>query len=139
MIMPKLTREDFKRLVFAQSNGICVFCPRPAMAAHHILDRKLFEDGGYRVENGAAVCDSHHWDCETTRITVEEVRAKAGIVEILLPPGFDPAGRYDKWGNRIWPSGMRSVGPLGVDDGMRRALVAGGYFGLLMPADYTED
>lgn len=139
MMSKLLTREEFKRLVFSQSNGICVFCPLPAVDPHHIMERKLFEDGGYRLENGAGVCEIHHWACETTRISVEEVRAKAGITEILLPPGFDPSGRYDKWGNRIWPSGMRSVGPLGVDDGMRRALVAGGYFGLLMPADYIEE
>jgi hypothetical protein len=135
---PLLTRETFKSKVFARSNWHCVFCPRPAVDAHHILERKLFADGGYRLSNGAAVCEQHHWDCEVTRLTVEEVRRAAGIEHPVIPEGFDSAGVYDKWGNRCWPSGMRSWGPLERDDGARKALAAGGCMAIMMPAAYTE-
>lgn len=133
-----LTREEFKRVVFARAGGRCVFCEAPAVDPHHILERKLFEDGGYYAGNGAAVCDVHHWHAEMTLLTVEAVREAARIDTPVLPPGFLPGVLYDKWGNRIWPSGARSLGPLGDDDGMRRALGRGRALYLLRPADYTE-
>lgn len=134
-----LPRAEFKRQVFGRSGGICVFCTKPAADAHHILERKLFEDGGYYVDNGAAVCDEHHWACETTTLTVETVRAAAGVTgPARLPPALDPAGTYDKWGNRVWKSGLRSWGPLESDTGARRALAQGGFMVVMMPATYCE-
>jgi hypothetical protein len=134
-----LTREEFKHQVLARRGGACVFCEKPAVDAHHILERKLFGDGGYFIENGAAVCDAHHWDCERTVLAVEAVRAAAGLKgPAVLPAGFDLAGTYDKWGNRIWPSGMRSWGPLETDTGARRALAQGGFLAVMMPAAYCE-
>lgn len=120
-----LSREEFKRVVLARAGGRCVFCPAPATAAHHILERKLFPDGGYYAGNGAAVCDDHHWQCETTELSVEAVRQAAGIVAWVLPPGFDPARRYDKWGNEVLRDGTRVAGPLVDDVGMKRALHQG--------------
>lgn len=128
-----LTREEFKRVVLGRSGGRCVFCALPAVDAHHILERKLYpETQGYFASNGAAVCEKHHWDCETTRITVEEVRRAAGITAAALPPGFDPCHVYDKWGNRVRPDGLIEAGPLFADTGARRALAAGGKLGLLI-------
>ncbi|WP_162570981.1 MULTISPECIES: hypothetical protein [unclassified Variovorax] len=104
------------------------------MDAHHILERKLYPiTGGYFLGNGAAVCDEHHWKCETTELTVEEVREAAGIKAPVLPDGFDPAARFDKWGNIVLEDGMREAGPLAKDDGMRRALTQGRFIGLLLP------
>jgi hypothetical protein len=133
-----LTRDEFKAQVFARSKDKCVFCGQPAVDAHHILERKLFDDGGYYLANGAAVCEQHHWGCETTELSVEEVRERCGITAGSLPAGFDPAGRYDKWGNRMWPSGLRTWGPLQEDTGARKALASGGFLGLLMPQPYAE-
>ena len=134
-----LSREEFKRQVFARSRGACVFCGKPAVDAHHILERKLFVDGGYYAENGAAVCEGHHWECESTVLAVDVVRAAAGLTgAVKLPPALDQAGTYDKWGNRIWPSGLRSWGPLETDTGARRALAQGGFLAVMMPADYCE-
>ncbi len=99
--MPLLTREAFADVTFARSKGKCVFCDREAVDAHHIMDRKLFPDGGYYSENGAAVCAQHHLDCEQRCISVEAVRKAAGVMTRVLPPGFDPAWRYDKWGRRL--------------------------------------
>lgn len=135
--MSALTREAFHRAVFARSSGRCVVCGKSAVDAHHILERKLFADGGYALDNGAALCAACHWECETTKISVEAVRAAAGIAA-WLPSGFLPGVSYDKWGNRLWGSGLRSAGPLAEDTGMRRALAAGGFLGRLMPRGYQE-
>lgn len=133
-----LSREAFKQAVFARSKGRCVFCAAQAVDAHHILERKLFPDGGYYLGNGAAVCEEHHWQCETTRLSVSQVRQAAGIQVPVLPPWCEPSSEYDKWGNRVWPSGLRTWGPLEQDVGARKALAAGGVLGRLMPDGYVE-
>lgn len=133
-----LTREQFKQQVFDRSHQLCVVCNTLAVDAHHILERKLFDDGGYYIDNGAAVCAACHLLCEYTTIGVEKLRVAARIANTIIPPGWDTAHAYDKWGNRVWPSGLRSAGPLEHDSGMRRALAAGGFLGLLMPSDYAE-
>ncbi|KVP96898.1 hypothetical protein WJ97_13820 [Burkholderia ubonensis] len=130
-----LSREDFKRFVFLRARCRCIFCPSPAVDAHHILERKLFEDGGYYLGNGAAVCDAHHWACETTYLSVEAVRAAAGIQSPVLPASFDARTTYDKWGNVLREDGFREAGPLEYDDGMRRALQRGRVLHLLIPSD----
>ncbi len=135
---PLLTREAFNAQVFARSKGKCVRCSAPAVDAHHVLERKLFLDSGYYLSNGAAVCGQCHLACEYTTLSVEQVRELAGIQTPVLPAGVPPGQVVDKWGNRVWPSGLRSEGPLAQDTGMRRALAAGGFLGLLMPANYTE-
>lgn len=129
-----LTREEFKRRVFARSGGKCVFCGIAAVDPHHILERKLFPlTGGYFLSNGAAVCEAHHWDCEITKLTVEAVRKAAGISHAALPPSFDEGQIYDKWGNLVRPDGLREPGPLFTDTGARKALAAGGKLGLFVP------
>jgi hypothetical protein len=127
-----LSRDEFKRQVFVRSGGKCVFCTRPAVDAHHVLERKLFTDGGYYPSNGASVCEMHHWDCETTRVSVEDVRKAAGITLPALPPGFDLNSFYDKWGNLVRPDGLREPGPLFFDTGARKALAAGGKLGIFV-------
>lgn len=127
-----LSREAFKTAVFARAGGTCVFCSRPAVDPHHILERKLFPDGGYYLGNGAAVCDEHHWECETTALSVEQVRQAAGIREAVLPPGFARDVVYDKWGNQVLEGGVRVAGLMAADDGMRKALQQGGYLHLLL-------
>lgn len=133
-----LTREAFKTQVFARSKQRCVFCGAPAVDAHHILERKLFEDGGYYLDNGAAVCEDDHWKCETTEHSLEDVRRAAGITKPVIPPTLDASAVWDKWGNRVWPSGMRTWGALEGDTGAKKALAQGGFLGFMMPAGYTE-
>lgn len=69
-----LTREEFKRQVFAATNGMCCVpgCDCKAVDAHHIMDRKLWSDGGYYLKNGAALCARHHFDAESGRITPKQ-------------------------------------------------------------------
>jgi hypothetical protein len=110
-----LTRDQFRERVFARDRGRCVLCPAPAVDAHHILERKLFPDGGYRLNNGASVCGPCHLRCERCDVSVEEIRRAAGITEPVLPPGFSLYGVVDKWGNELMPDGRRIAGPLGQD------------------------
>lgn len=69
-----LTRQEFKIQVFARTNGKCCVpgCSCDAVDAHHIMDRKLWKDGGYYVSNGAALCSKHHIDAETGLITPKQ-------------------------------------------------------------------
>lgn len=130
-----LTRERFGNEVARRDHGLCVLCGKPGTEAHHVLDRKLYPDGGYRLGNGAYVCNPCHWDVETTRVTVERVREAAGISVPFLPPGSGAGDVLDKWGNRIRPDGMREPGPLATDDGCRKALALGGFLGYLLPPE----
>ena len=103
-----LTRKEFKQAVLARDGGMCVFCKTvPAVDAHHIMDRKLWPDGGYYLDNGASVCADHHWDCERLIISTLDVRLAAKIRVILLPPDLDPSCSYDKWGNIECPWSTR--------------------------------
>ena len=43
-----LTRDEFRRQVFERDGNKCVFCDRPAKDAHHIIERRLWPDAGYR-------------------------------------------------------------------------------------------
>lgn len=120
-----LSRKDFGKYCWIRNIGYCVFCQEQAVNAHHILDRKLYPDGGYYLGNGAAVCERHHILCETTHISVEATRLAARIEKPVLPPGFDPHKVYDKWGNIVINDGVILMGPLAKDTGCQRALTAG--------------
>jgi hypothetical protein len=129
-----LSRDQFVARVFARKKGRCAFCALAAVDAHHILERKLFTDGGYYLENGVALCAAHHWACETTCVSVQEALAAIGAVQPVLPLGWAPSGLYDKWGNTLRTDGLREAGPLFNDTGCRKALAAGGFLGLFVPA-----
>lgn len=88
----------------------------------HIIDRKLFSDGGYYLDNGASVCDEHHWAVEKTDLSVEDVRKACGISNILLPEGFNSNKVYDKWCNVIMPNGRREPGPMFFEDNVQKIL-----------------
>ena len=117
-----LSREQFKGLVFKRDKNTCVFCTQKAHSAHHILDRKLWKDGGYYLSNGASVCEEHHWHCETTYISVSEVRKACGIKEFILPEGFSKDNEYDKWGNPILPNNQRDIGPMFWEENVQKIL-----------------
>jgi hypothetical protein len=95
-----LSREEFKKQVFARDKHRCVVCGKDAVDAHHIMDRKLWDDGGYYLENGASVCEQCHWSCENGWVTPDMLRERIGL-PTLLPPQLDPAFVYDKWGEPV--------------------------------------
>lgn len=121
-----LTRNQFRESVLARDNHTCIFCSEKADAAHHIIDRRAFADGGYYLDNGAAVCAFHHLQCEMTLISVEEVRLAAGVSNICLPPEVYEGERFDKWLNMYLPSGLRTKGQLFFDPAVQKVLKQGG-------------
>ena len=128
-----LTREDFHRLALEKRKGLCLFCENKATEAHHVFDRKLFSDGGYRLRNAAAVCGGCHFKAEIGTLSLAEVAQKAILdfgAEILWPDHArrlnitDPQS-MDKWGNLIRKDGSMGPGPLFHDAGCQKALSYG--------------
>lgn len=96
-----LTRDEFREKCLKRDSFVCIICKIKADSVHHIIDRKLFDDGGYYISNGASLCAEHHLEAENCEISVEELRQAAGITEIILPEGFDKNLVYDKWGQEV--------------------------------------
>ena len=120
--MDLLTRDEFRNAVFARDGGKCVICGAPAKDAHHVVERRLWPDGGYYLPNGASVCEEHHLAAESTVLSCDEVRKAAGITETLLPPHFYAEEVVDKWGNPILPNGQRLKGELFNDESVQKVI-----------------
>ena len=127
-----LDRDTFREQVFKRDNHRCVICQAPAQDAHHIIERKLFPDGGYYINNGASLCGPCHFRAEMTLLSVEEIRTAAGIPESkkVLPPAFYGDQPVDKWGNPILPNGLRMRGELFDDPNVQKALENGSVLNL---------
>lgn len=82
-------RETFRNSVFKRDSYRCVMCGRKSSSdkvleeldAHHIVSRKLFSDGGYRLDNGITLCkigNNCHLKAERNEVgfTVEDLRKK---------------------------------------------------------------
>lgn len=117
-----LTREDFRNSVFARDGHKCVICGQPAQDAHHIIERRLWGDGGYYLDNGASVCGEHHLAAESTVLSCDEVRKAARIVRVILPEHFYLDQEYDKWGNPLLPNGQRLKGELFHDLSVQKVI-----------------
>ena len=119
-----LTRDAFREAVFARDRSRCVLCGEPARDAHHILERRLFPDGGYYLDNGVSVCGPCHMACEQTLESCDGLRRAAGIETVVLPPHLYRDVVYDKWGN-IWADGVgmrRLPGELFYDESVQKVL-----------------
>ena len=106
----------------ARDNQKCVVCGKPATCVHHIIERRLFEDGGYHPDNGACVCDPCHILAEKTLVPCETLREKAGIKAVYLPEHLDADTRYDKWGNPYLSANLRGQGELFHDESVQKIL-----------------
>ena len=128
-----LSREEFRDAVFRRDRFKCVLCERrEPIDAHHIIERRLWDDGGYYLDNGATLCDDRdssmgcHKKAEQTVISCDDIRDAAGIRRILLPDHLYRDSAYDKWGNVIMPDGTRVQGELYHDESVRKVLASGG-------------
>ncbi len=123
-----LDRKGFVAAVFARDGRACVLCgAREAdgakLDAHHIVERRLWPDGGYYLENGATLCDpTCHMRAETTEVSAQALRERCGIARTLLPPHLDASRAYDKWGNVMLPGGGRERGELMGDPSVAKIL-----------------
>ena len=115
-------RDEFRRAVLARDHGRCVLCGEPAAEAHHVLEARLFADGGDHLANGVSLCAAHAQAATCTNVSVEELRRRAGITEPSLPPQFTPGEVIDRWGNPILPHGTRMRGELFGDEAVRKIL-----------------
>lgn len=119
--MKLLTRDAFREAVFARDES-CVCCGQPYQDAHHIVERRLWQDGGYYVDNGASLCGACHIEAEKTTLSCQTIREKAGINQVLLPEHLYSEFEYDKWGNIINPNGTRVKGELFFEDTVQKIL-----------------
>lgn len=125
---PKLlTREQFRDQVQARDGHECVICGKNSkqsnLDSHHIIERRLWSDGGYYLSNGVTLCDPVcHMKAESTEISCEELRTLTGITEVLLPPQLYSDETWDKWGNLVLPDGTRTPGPLFWDDSVQKVI-----------------
>ena len=72
-----MTRDEFRTEVLTRDNNKCVVCgAEPTGGVHHIIERKLFTDGGYYIDNGVALCDKHHLEAEYTKERCKEYLRK---------------------------------------------------------------
>lgn len=147
-----LTRDEFRKQVFERDGHRCVICGikegerRIIMGkeigypvkldAHHIIERRLWTDGGYYLANGATLCDAGviyygnetykpvgcHADAEITTLSVEDIRVAAKIEKPILPEDMYYDQIYDKWGNIILNDGKRTKGPLFSDESVQKIL-----------------
>jgi len=117
-----LTRDEFRNGVFERDGHKCCVCGSPAKDAHHIVERRLFPDGGYYLGNGASVCEPCHLKAESTVLSCEELRERCGIKTVILPPHIYADTPIDKWGNYILPNGQRLKGELFHDESVQKVI-----------------
>jgi hypothetical protein len=120
--MTLLSRTEFRNAVFDRDQQTCVVCLMPGQDAHHIMERRLFPDGGYYLDNGATVCGTCHISAEETSISTQTLYRLLGDVAPVLPPHFYPDQQYDKWGNILLPNGRRLPGELFEDGSVQKVL-----------------
>ena len=121
-----LSRDEFRTKVFERDHGKCVVCPADAVDAHHILDRSLWDNGGYYLSNGVSLCSVHHLDAEKTHISCETLREQAGIIYTIQPDHFYADEKYDHWGNILLPNGTRLKGELFGNENVQKILKEAG-------------
>ena len=133
-----LDRDAFREGVFLRDHYKCVICRLPATAAHHIVERRLFSDGGYYLDNGASLCDDCHIRAEETTLSCEDIRVACGITKPILPDHLYPDLVFDKWGNEILSNGLRAKGELFDDESVQKILAQGGVLNLFVDPRYPR-
>lgn len=96
------TRNDFRRIVNEQQDGICIipWCDESIQDAHHIIERELWDDGGYIPDNGAGVCGLHHKFAEENHIPPQAFWKWRTIDDPPLPDGISTTN-VNKWGDEL--------------------------------------
>ena len=122
--MELLTRDQFRERVQARDQNRCIVCGKTGkLDSHHVVERRLFSDGGYYMDNGVSLCDPDcHMKAESTEISCDTLRELAGIKTIVLPGHLYADDTYDKWGNQILPNGNRLRGELFWDESVRAVI-----------------
>jgi len=117
-----LNRDQFKEVVFKRNGYKCVVCGKQAQDAYHIIDRSLWDNGGYYANNGVSLCEEHHIQAEQTIISCKKLREMSEISEKVYPEHFYIEEEYDHWGNIVKPDGTRIKGELYNNDNVQKIL-----------------
>lgn len=118
-----LTRDSFRESCLERDGYKCLECNISSnLSVHHVIERRLWDDGGYYIENGITLCDECHMKAEATILSCEHLRALAKIKIIILPDDFYSDQIYTKWGDVILQNGTRMKGPLFSDESVQRIL-----------------
>jgi len=107
-----MTRADFRQTCVERDGGKCLVpaCdetvttdPDGPGSTHHIIERKLWSNGGYIPDNGASVCNEHHRLAEDNIIPPQAFWRWAEIDDPPLPEGEVQAlgTDVDKWGKPL--------------------------------------
>lgn len=132
-----LSRDLFRERCLARDGYKCVICGAAEnLSVHHIIERRLFDDYGYYMDNGATLCEKCHIEAEKTDLSCEGIREAAGIKDIILPDSYYSDHRYTKWGDIILNNGQRMKGPLFNDDSVQKIIKQSQSFGLY--TDYVK-
>jgi hypothetical protein len=118
-------QESSKEKIGRDSNK-CILCSEHAADSHHILDRALWDDGGYYLENGVSLCPSHHLEAEKTLISCDQLREAAHITVVHQPEHFYVTDNYDHWGNIILPNGTLLKGEMFGNENVQKILKEAG-------------
>jgi hypothetical protein len=98
----KETGQQFNELTLERDGHKCLFCAETKdLEIHHILDRSLFEDGGYYLNNASTLCPEHHLFAEQGNLSCRQIRERIPVNDIILPKGYDTSLEYNKWGKPI--------------------------------------
>ncbi len=121
-----LTRDQFREGCLKRDKNRCVICGSTSeLSVHHIIERRLFDDGGYYMDNGATLCEPDHIRAETTELSCEAIREAAGILTTRIPDDYYGDQRYSKWGDVMLANGTRMKGPLFDDESVQKILKHG--------------
>jgi hypothetical protein len=95
-------RKQFRQAVFDRDENNCLvpWCDQNADDAHHIIERDLWDDGGYVKDNGASVCNHHHQYAESNDIPPQAFYLWAGINDPPTPNTIDTV-HTNKWGEEF--------------------------------------
>ena len=104
-----LSRDAFNQSVLKRDNSECVLCgSKDNLCVHHIIERKLWVDGGYYVTNGVTLCPTCHIQAESCFVMPSVLWDKIGLelcgigdLSFLYPDGWALDVDYDKWGQEI--------------------------------------
>ena len=104
-----MSRQDFRQACVERDGGECLVptCSKPvttdpdgAGEVHHIIERKLWQEGGYIEDNGACVCNEHHRLAEDNIIPPQAFWRWAQVEEPPIPKDNEAVidRDTDKWG-----------------------------------------
>lgn len=118
-----LIRDEFRKQCLSRDGNKCVLCGETNnLVVHHIVERRLFDDGGFYLSNGATLCEEHHWKAEATIVGTQQLRDAVGITRIVLPEHLDSDETYTKWADVELENGMRNPGELFDDASVQKVI-----------------